>query len=172
MPNAYFPTKDIRNLKLISKIDNQAAKLFQTFCNNTSALFIGDKTIHDSRVIVFTGTAGSNALSKYGLSFDNLNILQEYGLIISDYNSYYPYDLAIINDNDTVFATIELQNKRFFLVPNDRKNDIKKINFHGVALTKSGKELFQIITKKESEKYFNDFVEFLESKKFKLHLTT
>lgn len=162
----------IRTLKLISQIDNQAAKLFQTFCNNTSALFIGDKTIHDSRVIVFTGTAGSNALSKYGLSFDNLNILQEYGLIISDYNSYYPYDLAIINDNDTVFATIELQNKRFFLVPNDRKNDIKKINFHGVALTKSGKELFQIITKKESEKYFNDFVEFLESKKFKLHLTT
>ncbi|MGX9987544.1 DUF2806 domain-containing protein [Soonwooa purpurea] len=162
----------IRTLKLISQLDNEAASLFQTFCNNTSALYIGNKTIRDARVVVFKGTAGSNALSKYGLSFDNLNILQEYGLIISDYNSYYPFDLAILNDDNTVFATIELQNKRFFLVPTDRKNYNREIKLYGVSLTKSGKELFEIVTKNDSEQYFKDFEKFMEEKQLNLHYTT
>lgn len=159
----------IRTLKLISQLDNEAAKLFQIFCNNSVALYIGNKSLQDARVVVFSGTAGSNSLSKYGLSFDNLNILQEYGLIISDYNSYYPYDLSIINKGNTVYATINIQDEKYFLVPSDRENYNKELKLHGVALTKSGKELLEIIPKTESKSYFDDLVSFFGTKEMTLH---
>lgn len=70
----------IKTIKLISQLDNQAAKLFQLFCSQTISLSAGGN-IYDARVVSINGNAASNSLSQYGLSFDSLNILHEYGLI-------------------------------------------------------------------------------------------
>ena len=68
----------IKTLKIISQLDNHAAELFQLLCSQAVSLRISNQII-DARVISFDGSAASNSLSQFGLSFRSLNILQEYG---------------------------------------------------------------------------------------------
>jgi hypothetical protein len=153
----------IRTVKLISQLDNQAAKLFQLFCSQTISLRLGERII-DARVATFSGNAASNSLKQYGLSFDNLNVLQEYGLIISDYNSYMPYTSCIVNEQKTVATTLYFQNKHYGLIPTDLEKFDKELKLHGVALTKAGKELLNIIPLSDAENYKNELIEFIKSK--------
>lgn len=107
-------TFSIRTIKILSQLDNQAASVFHVLSSLTSTIRVGDR-IFDSRVISFGGSAASNALREYGLSFDKLNILQEYGLVISDYNSYMGYESCIVNEQNEVFMTFQYQGKQFYL---------------------------------------------------------
>lgn len=161
-------TFSIRTVRLISQLDNQAAKLFQLLCSNTVSMYFGGSHLFDSRVVSMTGSAASNSLTQYGLSFDNLNILHEYGLIISDYNSYMNYAPCIINENGSVAASLHFEGKHYGLLPTDRDKYDKTVRFNGVALTKAGKELQQIIPLEDASKYKKDFDEFLVKKHLQL----
>lgn len=157
----------IRTIRLISQLDNQAAKLFQILCSNAISLNLGNR-IFDARVVSLTGNAASNSLSKYGLSFDNLNILQEYGLIISDYNSYMPYNPCIANEQNQIAAGLRFGNKDYGLIPTDKTKYDKILKLNGVALTKAAKELLNIIPLKDSEEYKKDLTEFFSKKHLRL----
>ena len=158
----------IRTLRLVSQLDNQAARIFQNLCSVAISLDIGTGIAYDARVVVLTGSAGSNSLSKYGLSFDNLNILQEYGLIISDYNSYFPYSPCVVNQSNQLAVGMRLGNKLFGLLPVDREKYDKELKLNGVSLTKAGKELLGIIPVNDNANYRKDFEEFLANKHLKL----
>lgn len=158
----------IRTIRLISQLDNQAAIIFQNLCSVAVALHLGGEFLYDARVVSLTGTAGSNSLSKYGLSFDNLNILQEYGLIISNYNSSMPYAPCIPNESNEVSASLRMENKDYALVPFDKKKYDKELKLNGVTLTKAGKELFDIIPLKSNINYRKEFEKFLSDKFLKL----
>lgn len=158
-PGAY----SIRTVRLLSQLDNKAAKLFQTLCSQSISMNIGNHLL-DARVPSLGGNAGSNALGDYGLSFDNLNVLQEYGLIISDYNSWMNYAPCIANERNQVSAILKFGGTDYGLIPTDREKYDKTLKINGVALTQSGKELLSIIPKKDIEKYRNAFVEFLSKK--------
>lgn len=153
----------IKTIKLISQLDNQAAKLFQMFCSQAVSLRIVGN-IYDARVISLSGNAGSNSLSQFGLSFDNLNILHEYGLIISDYNSYMPYYPCVANEQKQVSAALHFQGKTFGLVPSDREKFDKELKLNGVALTKAGKELLDIIPITPADNYRVALIEFFKAK--------
>jgi hypothetical protein len=153
----------IKTIKLISQLDNQAAKLFQTFCSHTISLRVG-KNIFDARVVSFSGNAASNSLSQFDLSFDALNVLHEYGLIISDYNSYMHYSLCIANEQKEVGAILHFQGRKFGLVPSDKEKYDKVLQLHGVALTKAGKELMDIIPINNSTEYKEALIKYLEVK--------
>jgi hypothetical protein len=153
----------IKTIKIISQLDNQAAKLFQVFCNQCISLRLGQNII-DGRVVSLTGNAGSNSLTPFGLSFNSLNVLQEYGLIISDYNSYMHYSICIANDQNQVSAALHFQNKTYALVASDKEKYDKVLKLNGVALTKAGKELIDIIPIINSDKYKDALVKFFESK--------
>lgn len=155
----------IRTVRLISQLDNKAARIFQKLCSNVISMKIGGTELYDARVVSINGNAGSNKLSQYGLSFGNLNILNEYGLIISNYNSQMPYSPCIANENNTVGASVVYQNKHFAFVPTDREKFDKELKLSGVALTLAGIELMNIIPIVETGSYKSDFEEFL-SKKF------
>lgn len=157
----------IRTIKLISQLDNEAAILFQTFCSNAISLRLGNKIV-DARVVSFSGNAGANSLIQYGLSFSSLNILQEYGLIISDYNSYSYYSPCVANEKLQVQASLRFQGENFGLVPLDREKYDKVLKFDGVALTKAGKELLDIIPLTANDNYRNEMFEFLKSKHLSL----
>lgn len=161
-------TFSIRTIRLISQLDNKAARLFQLLCSQSVSMYLGESVLFDARVVVLDGNAGSNALSKYGLSFDNLNILQEYGLIISDYNSWMNYAPCIANDKMEIGATLCYGNKHYGLIPTDKEKFDKTVKLNGVALTTAGKELLKIIPLEESPNYRRDFEIFLEKKLLKL----
>lgn len=153
----------IKTIKLISQLDNQAAKLFQVFCSQSISMRAG-QNILDGRVVSFTGNAASNSLTSYGLSFGELNVLQEYGLIISDYNSYVHYSPCIANEQNQVDAILHFQGKNFGLVPSDKEKYDKVLQLHGVALTKAGKELMDIIQINNSDNYKEALIKYLEVK--------
>jgi hypothetical protein len=157
----------IKTIKLISQLDNQAAKLFQVLCNQTVSLRIAEN-VFDARVISLNGNAASNSLSQFGLSFDNLNVLQEYGLIISDYNSFMPYTSCIANEQMQVGAAIHFQGKTFGLIPTDRDKFDKVLKLNGVALTKAGKELLDIIPITPADKYRDALIDFFKAKHLEL----
>jgi hypothetical protein len=161
-------TFSIRTVRLISQLDNKAAKLFQLLCSQSVSMFISESILIDSRVVSLVGNAGSNAIKQYGLSFDNLNILQEYGLIISDYNSWRNYSPCIVNDKMQVQATLYYEKKHYGLVPTDKEKYDKTVKLNGVTLTKAGKELLKIIPLEKAPNYKKDFEEFLEKKFLKL----
>jgi hypothetical protein len=153
----------IKTIRLISQLDNKAAKLFQLFCSQTISLRAGEN-IFDARVVSFTGNAASNSLSQFGLSFNALNVLQEYGLIISDYNSYMPYSPCIANEHNQVGIALRFQNKNFGLVPLDKEKYDKVLKLNGVALTNAGKELLDIIPLTATGNYTESLIEFFKAK--------
>src|SRR6185295_2887457 len=122
----------IRTLKIISQLDNQAAKLFQLLCSQCISMHIG-QNIFDARIVSFSGNAASNSLSQFGLNFNSLNVLQEYGLIISDYNSYMNYAPCIADENNNISAVLRFYNKHYGLIPTDKEKYDKILKLSGVA---------------------------------------
>jgi hypothetical protein len=157
----------IRTIRLISQLDNTAAKLFQKLCSCAISMQVGNHII-DTRVVSLDGNAASNSLTKYGFSFDNLNVLQEYGLIISDYNSYMNYMPCVVNEQNSVGLTVKLSNEDFAFLPMDRDKYDKNIKLNGVAFSKSGKELFNIIPNETNTIYKTDLDTYLEKRFLKL----
>jgi hypothetical protein len=158
----------IKTIKLISQLDNEAAKLFQIFCNQAISLRVGGD-IFDARVVSFDGSPTSNSLKQFDLSFSALNVLQEYGLIITDYNSCMNYSSCIANDNKEVVATLQFQNKNYGFVPSDKEKYDKEAKLNGVALTKAGQELLDIIPIiTNSNNYKDELIKHFESKHLNL----
>lgn len=157
----------IRTIRLISQLDNTAAKLFQKLCSCAISMQAGNHII-DARVVSLEGNAASNSLKKYGFAFDNLNVLQEYGLIISDYNSYMNYMPCVVNEQNSVGLTVKLSEEHFAFLPTDRNKYDKNVKLNGVAFSKSGKELYNIIPKDADPIYKADLETFLEKRFLKL----
>lgn len=160
-------TFSIKTVRLISQLDNQAAKLFQILCSIAATLEIGGLEF-DTRVISIGGDAGGNSLSKFGLSFDDLNILQEYGLIIADYNSYFTYLMCVANEQNQVSGVLRFRNKPFGFVPIDREKYDKQVKLNGVAFTKAARELRSIIPLIEVGDYEKELIEFFEKKHLRM----
>ncbi len=146
----------IKAVNLLGELDSQVAALFMQFCSLCVCLKSDDVCV-DARVVSFNGSAASNALQNYGLNFDQLNILQEHGLIISDYNSYFDYRMCVARKSGEVGNLIafpfQYQNKEYGLLPMGERAEDQALLLHGVALSRSGKELLRIIDIQTSEDY-------------------
>ena len=142
----------IRTLSILRNLDRPTAMLFRGFCFICISLFTDEDHLVDARVLSLGGDAAQNALKKFGLSFDNLNILNEHGLIIADYNSWYDIRMCI-----STFGTNEKQEKvvaripfRFedcywVLEPTTPRKTGAEYLASGVALTKAGRELLKVV---------------------------
>ncbi|AYD47395.1 DUF2806 domain-containing protein [Arachidicoccus soli] len=157
----------IRTIRLISQLDNIAAIHFQKLCSCAISMEVNNDII-DTRVVSLAGNAASNSLTKYGLSFDNLNVLQEYGLIISEFNSYMDYTPSVVTEQNTVALAFKFSNEHFAFLPTDREKYEKNMRLYGVMFSKSGKELYKIIPTEKNITYKKDFEEFLERRFLKL----
>ena len=113
------------------------------------------------------GRAGGNALQKYGLGFDNLNVLNEHGQIIAEYSSTYDYKISIgipLPGSDPMYLRFPFwfQGRSWVLEPKTTRQDIEEFRLTGVALTRSGQELLRIIELQPMEAYLQDLTEFFE----------
>ena len=162
-------TFSIRALRILGSLDQKTSQLFRKFCS-AAVGFPGTIDAIDIRVCSLKGTAGENSLSKYGLSFSELNILNEYGLIISDYNSWREYNLCIMG---TVLSSLKqpispipfkYQNKLWILLPTKKRNPSADFRLHGVALTSAGIELSHIVDIEPMDEYTKDLIDFFKTK--------
>lgn len=156
-------TYSTRTVKILGQLDQNAATLFKKLCSVCVALVFDDRAegyVHDARVSSLGGNAGSNALSKYGLGFGQLNILHEYGLIISDYNSWFDYKLCIANENPPVLVPFRHQGQNWVLAPMPGRDKNQECRVSGVALSRAGCELFRIVDPDPMESYTEDLKKF------------
>ena len=153
----------IRSIRTLVELDQNTAALFKRLCSLCIVVENpDDRYIFDARVASLGDDAAQNALSKYGLSFDQLNVLNEYGLIISDYNSWHSYNVYRGNENNLKFLLFQHQRKYWNLLPLPEEVKNQQFKLRGVALTRTGRELFRIIDQEPMEEYTKDLKNFLE----------
>ncbi len=151
-----------KTVKALGELDQNIASLFKKLCSVCLVLGISNiNHIIDIRVPSLSGNAGSNSLQKYGLGFDQLNLLNAFDLIISDYNSWRDYNLCIVNQNNTILISFRYQGKHWVLHPMlDWNISSNEFRVSGVALSHIGRELFQIVDQDSMPEYTEDLKEF------------
>lgn len=157
----------IRTVKLAGEIDSAAAKLFLRLCSLSISLRTEGR-IHDARVPALGGNAGSNALSAYGLGFDQLNVLQEYGLIIPDYNSYFDYGLCVAGVDARATFGFTYQRRLWAFVSTQERTPGSTLKLHGVALSKAGRELLPVLDLEPVETFDSAMTEYFEKQGLKV----
>ena len=163
----------VRAIKILSEMDRHTAALFKKLCSACVVFGIpySDRDglhIFDARVPSLGGNAGSNALSEYGLGFNQLNLLNEYDLIISDYNSWYDCSSSIINEDKPGFLLFKYQGKSWALLPSSEQDSRSEFKLSGVALSRVGCELFHIVGQDPMPQYTQDLKKFFAGQKLQM----
>ena len=154
-------TYSIRTVKILGGLDQNVAILFKKLCSVCVVLGVPkSKYIIDVRAPSLGGNAGSNALRKYGLGFDQLNMLNAYGLIISDYNSWRDCNVCILNENPPVVLPFRHQGRGWVLLSLPERKKSKEFRVSGVALSHAGRELFPIVDQDPMEQYTEELKKF------------
>lgn len=144
-------------IKTLGELDQNTAALFKKLCSVCVVLGIqNSEHVIDARVPSLGGDAGSNALQKYGLGFDQLNVLNEHRLIISDYNSWRDYNLCIMNQNNPILLPFKHQGKYWILSPTPERDNTPEFRLSGVMLSRVGCELFHIVDQDPMPEYTKD----------------
>lgn len=161
----------LRTLSILRNLDKGAASLFRTFCSACVIIQPIEGVFADARVLSLGGRPGENALQKYGLSYDLLNVLNEHGLIISDYDSWYDYGLCLgkrVSEAEVIRIPFSYQGRHWFLVSINQHDAVEEIRLSGVALTRSGRELSRVVDIQSMEEYTQDIKAFFESKSLRM----
>lgn len=160
----------MRTLAILKNLDRQTAILFGVLRSGCISVHHGHAQPVDARVVALGGDAAQNALRKFGLSFDNLNILNEHGLIIPDYRSWYDIRMCI-----KTFGTNEKREQLIIRIPFGFENSHwvlepapswatgAEYRVSGVALTGAGRELFQVVDCQPIPGYREDLKAFFAS---------
>ena len=170
----------IKTVKLLGELDQDTAALFKKFCSacvvvGVSGIPNGGQ-VFDARVSSLGGSLGSNALSKYGLGLDQLNILKEYSLITSgdiplhDYNlvSVYDYNLCIKYEDNPVPLPFQHQGKYWILSPMPKRDNTSEFRLPGVMLSRVGRELFHIVDQDPIPEYTEDLKKYFAEQKLQM----
>ena len=148
----------VRTLNTLNGLDQTTARLFIRLCSMAMYISLSEGEYLDYRVPSLEGSAASNSLQDYGISFDNLNMLNEHGLVISDYNSLQDYGVCIagyipqIPLNQTALG-FTYQGKNWGLVPDGEREHNQEFQVNGVALTRTGRELARVVELEPVPKY-------------------
>lgn len=154
-PGTFSP----KTIQTLSLLDQNTAKIFQSFCNVSFELAIlGD---HLTSVICEPfGPPGNNSLKDVGLSYSNLTHLQDFGLIQQSLTSWIQIHPLSLNSTFTVGDKIYQ-----YKLTNETPKDFIKVNI--INFTKFGLELRKVIHLSHNVVYLEKFEPWLINK-FKL----
>ena len=157
----------IKAVKALGELDRDTAALFKRLCSACVVFGIpysdrDDLHVFDIRVPSLGRNPGSNALRKYGLGYEQLNILNEYGLITSSYNSWYDCKSSIINKGDLGFVPFRHQKKFWGLLASSERDTNLDFKLSGVVLSRVGCELSRIVDQDPMPEYTEDLKKFFE----------
>ena len=145
----------IKTVRLLSSLDSEVAQLFRQVCS----LCVVTKThgnigrIMDARVLSLGKDVGKNDLQDYGLTFEGISILQENDLVMSTYMSVIPFNTSIAGANMKVITPFFYHDMMMGLVSLPERQINDDLHLSGVALSRTGKEMMEVVSKEENEKY-------------------
>ena len=154
-----------RAVKILGSLDQSVATLFLRLCSICISQF------QDMRVPSLGGDPNNNALKEYGLDFNALVLLNEYGLVVSDYNSWREYGTSFVvqdKGQQTAILPFDYQGKHWAFAPLSDEMVGKNIKIHGVALSRSGRELSRIVEIDPNDKYSSDLASFLKRNGYRM----
>ena len=155
-------TYSVRTVKTLGQLDQNAAALFKKLCSASVVLgHLPSKYIRDARVCFLDENLGKETLIKYGLGFDQLNILEEYSLIRSSfYHSTFPYHVCIVKDNNQVPVPFHHQGRDWVLMPLIEQGKNQDLSLSGIAFSQVSCELFNVVDQDPMENYTGDLKKF------------
>ena len=147
----------IKTIGILKDLDRSVAALFTRLCSLSLFLSVGGNIILEGRAPTLGRNTEGNALEKYGLGFDALNVLNEHGLIISDYDSWRDFSASAGMPRPGTDARLHLpfsfQGKYWILKSTAQAAHLKDLRIHGIALTKAGQELSRVIELEPASDY-------------------
>lgn len=155
-----------KTLKLISQLDNQAARLFRLACSMSVSLQVAGNIV-DARVLGL-GKIGQNSLAPYGMPYSACVILQEYGLVVSDLSGYGDYQVSQLVDGG-VYLPLTHQNEHWMLVKQQGQGR-SEMRLEGMQFSASGRELLSIVELQPVPEYTEAMRTFLRNH-FQVELT-
>lgn len=165
----------IRTLNILRNLEKDTATVFRRLCSGCVSLSLGEIRLIDMRLPSLGGNAANNALQKFGITFDVLNLLNENGLVISDYNSRFDYRLTIGislpgGTEQPAMARFPFiyQSRYWVLQPQPRFASKQEFNLSGVALTRAGRELSSVVELETMDDYTQELTKFFESMNLKM----
>ena len=159
----------IKAVKILGELDQDVAALFKKLCSMCIAFERrGDGFVLDARVPTLGRSPEQNALSKYDLDVEELNVLNEYGLIISSHAPLPPYNLCIGLEGIPDPWPFRHQGRNWVLWPFYPWGVLENFHLSGITFSKVGCELFHIVDQKPTPEYTEDFKKFLEEQKLRM----
>ncbi len=142
----------LKTLQILSTLDENTAKIFQSFCN-VSFCLVGTENIFAFVITTPFGEPGTNSLKRYNLSFSNLTVLQDAGLIKSelDLNRNLPKDF--FDHPAAIGGTVYT-----FTVSDKAPNTISA---DGMDFTRAGLELRNVLQLNTVNGYNSKLIEWL-----------
>ncbi len=162
----------MRTLTILKNLDMPTAQLFGVLRSGCMSVYFDyhHSRAADARVLALGFDATQNALRKFGLSFENLNVLNEHGLIIPDYRSWYDVRMCIgtIATNDKqeqqmVRVPFEFEDRHWILEPASSWKMGSEYRVSGVALTGAGRELLRVVECRPIPGYRDALTDFFAS---------
>ena len=154
-------TTSFLSLSILKNLDRDTAKLFRKLCSLCMSISIettvGSQVI-DARALTLGYSTDGNALGKYEIEFDKLNILNDHGLVIPDYNSTANYIICVespVSENKSKFGMGPLifQGRHWILVPTSKHDLNDELKLNGVALTRAGRQLSRVVDLESMDMY-------------------
>ena len=99
-------------------------------------------------------------LSKYNLSYYQLDVLSEYGLVGSTQNSLYPYNSCIEIQNHLPALPFRHQGLSWILCPFSILDTIQEFKVSGLSFSLAGRELLRIVDQDPMPEYTEDLKKF------------
>ena len=155
-----------RTIKILGSFDQDVANHFVRLCSLSISRGADFKIVPS-----FQGNAADNSLQEYGLNFTTLNLLNEHGLVISDYNSRLettPLVAIGTSGQQAITTPFGYQGRYWMLIPTSSNGIGKKLSIHGVGLTQSGRELFEIVNVEPMERYSQELVQLFQKNGFRM----
>ena len=162
-----------RTLTILRNLDKSTAQAFKRLCHLAVSVALPDGKFLDHRVISLSGSAASNSLSDFGLPFDVLNMLNEHELIIADYNSWWDFRPCIgVRTSKQRGWRVPLGftygGQLWGLIPDVERDESQQFKVSGVALTRAGRELSNVVEPEPVPQYDMALREFFRENGLKM----
>lgn len=146
----------VRTVRTVALIPQDTAMLFQRLCSLAVRARDTNGGIYDMRIWSLGLDAGSNELKEFGITYAGLTALMEAGLIHTDLMSSRAYLPALQNSSGDLMNAVEYAGCQWsieYANAGDEQSQDERKRFTGIAFTRTGAELSEIVDVDEHAGY-------------------